>query len=61
MSYFISRQAAIDALMQLPSAKSDIIQELAIDYLYNIGWMQEHDRILTESRMEAQDDLHGED
>jgi hypothetical protein len=34
---------------QLPPAQSKITLESAIDYLHKIGWMQEHDRILTES------------
>ena len=36
-------------LKSLPSVQPEITLELAIDYLYKIGWMQEHDRILTES------------
>jgi hypothetical protein len=71
MDDLISRQAAIDALVEildrpnhaeflygdeicgalgsLPSAQSGITLESAIDYLHSIGWIQEHDRILTES------------
>ena len=33
----------------LPSAQPEITLESAIDYLHSIGWMQEHDRVLTES------------
>lgn len=33
----------------LPSAQPEITLESAIDYLHSIGWMQEHDRALTES------------
>lgn len=33
----------------LPSAQPEITLESAIDYLYSIGWMQEHDRIMVES------------
>lgn len=33
----------------LPSAQPGITLESAIDYLHSIGWMQEHDRTLTES------------
>ena len=32
-----------------PSAQPGITLESAIDYLHSIGWMQEHDRTLTES------------
>ena len=35
-------------LMSLP-AQPEITLESAIDYLHSIGWMQNHDRILTES------------
>ncbi len=54
----ISRQAAIDALdcingveevlRSLPSAQPTITHEQAIDYLHETGWLQSHDRILTE-------------
>ena len=43
-----------DRLKALPSAQPEITLESAIDYLHSIGWMQEHDRVLTES---AQPDL----
>ena len=33
----------------VPSAQPEITLESAIDYLHSIGWMQEHDRIMTES------------
>ena len=36
-------------LKALPSAHPRITLESAIDYLHSIGWMQEHDRTLTES------------
>ena len=36
-------------LKALPSAQPRITLESAIDYLHSIGWMQEHDRTLTES------------
>jgi len=36
-------------ICKLPSAQPEITLESAIDYLHSIGWMQEHDRILTES------------
>lgn len=34
----------------LPSAQPEITLESAIDYLHSIGWMQEHDRALTERK-----------
>ena len=34
---------------KMPSAQPEITLESAIDYLHSIGWMQEHDRALTES------------
>ena len=39
---------------RLPSAQQEITLESAIDYLHSIGWMQEHDRILTESARQEQ-------
>ena len=45
-----------DRLKVLPSAQPDITLESAIDYLQSIGWMQEHDRIMSAS---AQPDLFG--
>lgn len=33
----------------VPSAQQEITLESAIGYLYSIGWMQEHDRIMAES------------
>ena len=44
----MQRQAVIE-LANLPSAQQGITLESAIDYLHSIGWMQEHDRTLTES------------
>jgi hypothetical protein len=58
----ISRQEAITALRKdimgglnyeyilnkLPVVEPQITLESAIDFLHKIGWMQEHDRILTE-------------
>ena len=38
-----------DLISELPSAQPRITLESAIDYLHSIGWMQEHDRTLTES------------
>lgn len=37
------------SVQQMDAAQSEITLESAIDYLHSIGWMQEHDRILTES------------
>lgn len=39
----------IDVIKNLPSAQSEITLESAIDYLHSIGWMQNHDREMTES------------
>jgi len=39
----------------LPPAQPEITLESAIDYLHSIGWMQEHDRILTESAQPERD------
>ena len=36
-------------LNSMPPAQPEITLESAIDYLHSIGWMQEHDRVLTES------------
>lgn len=36
----------------LPSAQPDITDEQAIEHLQSTGWMQSHDRILTERRTE---------
>ena len=41
-------------LENVPSARPEITLESAIDYLHSIGWMQEHDRILTESAQPEQ-------
>ena len=38
----------------LPAAQPEITLQAAIDYLHSIGWMQEHDRILTESAQPEQ-------
>lgn len=50
---------AVEALEALPSAEPERIIKIsqrsgktlenAIDYLHSVGWLQEHDRILTES------------
>lgn len=37
------------AIESVPSAQHEITLESAIDYLHSIGWLQEHDRVLTES------------
>lgn len=49
---FDSEQEATEAWnkrAELPSAQQEITLESAIDYLHDIGWMQEHDRIMAES------------
>ena len=43
------RKIAISAVRTLPSAQPEITLESAIDYLCSIGWMQEHDRIMSAS------------
>jgi hypothetical protein len=40
-------------LKSLPSAQPTITIEQAIDYLRETGWLQNHDRILTESKADA--------
>ena len=76
MSDLISRQAAIDAmfagmpglmfndvlkiLRTLPSAHPEITLESAIDYLHSIGWMQEHDRVLTERKTGRWEKVYGD-
>ena len=40
----------VDYLRALPSAQPEITLESAIDYLHSIGWMQAHDRVLTERK-----------
>lgn len=39
---------------KMPPAQPEITLESAIDYLHSIGWMQEHDRVLTESAQPEQ-------
>lgn len=66
MSDLISRRAALDAvekaatkecarwvIKELPPAQPEITLESAVDYLHDIGWMQEHDRIMAESAPHA--------
>lgn len=45
-----------EKLLALPSAQPEITDEQAIEHLQSTGWMQKHDRILTES---AQPTLYG--
>ena len=40
---------AVAVLKDLRSAEPEWALESAIDYLHSVGWLQEHDRILTES------------
>jgi len=44
----------VSAIKNLPSAQPEITLESAIDYLHSIGWMQEHDRVLTETAQPEQ-------
>lgn len=37
-------------LLELPSAQAENTLESAVDYLNEIGWMQEHDKSLTEPK-----------
>lgn len=46
MSTLVEMKLRVD---KLPSAQPELTLESAIDYLHSIGWMQNHDRILTES------------
>ena len=41
--------AAIHDVKALPSVQPEITEEQAIEHLQSTGWMQRHDRILTES------------
>ena len=43
-------------VMLLPPAQPEITLESAIDYLHSIGWMQEHDRILSSAQPERCED-----
>ena len=47
--YEFAKALAELGLRSLPSAQPEITLESAIDYLHSIGWMQEHDKILSES------------
>ena len=40
-------------LKSLPAVQTEITHEQAIDYLNKTGWMQTHDKILTESKADA--------
>lgn len=40
---------AVAVCKDLRSAGPEWVLESAIDYLHNVGWLQEHDKILTES------------
>ena len=41
----------IDKVLQEPPAQPEITLESAIDFLHKIGWLQEHDRIMSEQKM----------
>jgi hypothetical protein len=47
---FVQNMSDIDrkTILNLPSAQPTITHEQAIDYLHETGWLQNHDRILTE-------------
>ena len=47
--YEFAKGLAELGLKSVSAAQPEITLESAIDYLHKIGWMQEHDRILTES------------
>jgi len=47
-----SLEAYKEQLENLPSVQPEITHEQAIDYLHETGWLQNHDRILTESKEE---------
>lgn len=46
---YVHLRDVVWAIENMPSAQPEITLESAIDYLHSIGWMQEHDRIMTES------------
>lgn len=46
-----SLEAYKEQLENLPSVQPEITHEQAIDYLHETGWLQNHDRILTESKI----------
>lgn len=49
---FAGMAEAREAIIRLPSAQPEITDEQAIEHLQSTGWMQSHDRILTERRTE---------
>lgn len=46
---FLQWLADNQIIKETPSAEPQITLESAVDFLHSIGWMQEHDRILTEA------------
>ena len=48
-TFFCISPEDVEALPPVTPKQTEITLESAIDYLNSIGWMQEHDRILTES------------
>ena len=48
---YIDYGQALDLINTLPPVQPTITHEQAIDYLHETGWLQNHDRILTESRV----------
>jgi hypothetical protein len=47
-------EAAIDALVDLPSAQPEITEEQAIEHLQSTGWMQNHDREMYDMGLKKQ-------
>ena len=45
------KQRDADIIESLPPVQPTITHEQAIDYLHETGWLQNHDRILTESKI----------
>lgn len=43
-------QMVSDRIKELPPAQPEITLESAIDFLHKIGWLQEHDRIMSEQK-----------
>jgi len=48
---YIDYGQALDLINTLPPVQPTITHEQAIDYLHETGWLQNHDRILTESKI----------
>ena len=46
----IDKADVLKNLVMLPPAQPEITLESAIDFLHKIGWLQEHDRIMSEQK-----------